>query len=312
MSRFLKGAQLMFQYGIQVTMALMMFSSSAQATAAESGYYGYGKPATAEEIAGWDIDVRPDGTGLPEGSGSVEDGEWLYEEKCAECHGSFGEAVGRYPALSGGEGSLTDDRPRKTIGSFWPYASTLWDYIHRAMPYTQPESLTDDEVYAITAYVLYLNEIVEDDFVLDRETFKDVVLPNQGNFTADNRPDTSNTRCMKNCKDPASIKITSIVEAKPPAATEIPMGKVSAVPSGEPVYQQSCALCHDTGLTGAPVIGDTADWSNRSEKGMDALTANAINGYQGENGVMPPKGGFLGLSDDAVKSAVQYMLEKSQ
>ncbi len=94
------------------------------------------QPATEEEIAGWDIDVRPDGLGLPEGSGSVEDGEMLYEDKCASCHGSFGEAVGRYPVLAGGFDTLTEARPEKTVGSFWPYASTLWDYIHRAMPFT--------------------------------------------------------------------------------------------------------------------------------------------------------------------------------
>ncbi len=127
---------------------------------AEVGAYGIGTPATAGETAGWDIDIRPDGKGLPPGSGSVEDGEMMYEEQCASCHGSFGEGVGRYPVLSGGEGTLTAERPEKTVGSYWPYASTLWDYIHRAMPFPQPQSLTDEEVYAITAYVLYLNDLV--------------------------------------------------------------------------------------------------------------------------------------------------------
>jgi len=124
--------------------------------AEEAGHYGYGQDATAEQIAGWDIDIRPDGMGLPPGGATPEDGEMLYEDKCASCHGSFGEGVGRYPVLSGGEGTLTEARPEKTVGSFWPYASTLWDYIHRAMPFTAPESLTDEEVYATTAYVLYL------------------------------------------------------------------------------------------------------------------------------------------------------------
>lgn len=276
---------------------------------AETGYYGYGSLATPEEIAGWDIDVRPDGLGLPEGSGSVENGEYLYEEKCAECHGSFGEGVGRYPALSGGEGTLTDDRPHKTVGSYWPHASTLWDYIHRAMPYMTPESLTDDEVYALTAYVLYLNELVEDDFVLDRETFTDVVLPNRANFVRDDRPDTSNTRCMKGCKDPESIAITSMVEPIPVPNIQPEAAQTVA---GEQTYYQACALCHDTGIGGAPALADSGAWSERLAKGVTMLNQNAINGYQGELGVMPPKGGFLSLSDEAVIMAVEFMLEQSQ
>ena len=173
------------------------------------GHLNIGKPATSEEISGWDIDVRPDGTGLPEGSGSVEDGEMLYEEKCASCHGSFGEAVGRYPVLAGGFDTLTEARPEKTVGSYWPYASTLWDYIHRAMPFAQPQSLSDDEVYAITAYVLYLNDIVDYEFVLDRDTLETIEMPNAGNFYRDDRPDVQAVACMENCKDPASVRITS-------------------------------------------------------------------------------------------------------
>ena len=124
-----------------------LVSGYAQA-ADKTGYYSYGSPATDAEIAGWDIDVRPDGIGLPPGSGSVKDGEMLYEDQCAECHGSFGEGVGRFPVLAGGEGSLTDQRPSKTVGSFWAHTSTLWDYIHRTMPYTRLASLTDEEVYS--------------------------------------------------------------------------------------------------------------------------------------------------------------------
>ncbi len=133
--------------------------------------YSIGKTAEPEVIAGWDIDVRPDGQGLPDGSGSVEDGEELFEEKCSMCHGSFGEGEGQWPKLAGGEGSLTEARPTKTVGSFWPYASTLWDYINRAMPFPAPQSLKADEVYAITAYVLNMNEIVDDEFVLTKDNF---------------------------------------------------------------------------------------------------------------------------------------------
>ena len=180
------------------SLILLMLSAGLQA-ADKAGHYGVGQLATPAQIKGWDIDVRPDGAGLPEGSGSVLDGEVLYEAQCAECHGSFGEGEGRHPILAGGIGSLTADRPTRSVGSYWPYVSTLWDYIHRAMPFTAPESLTDDEVYAVTAYVLYLNDLVEDDFELNQATYHDVILPNQGQFYPDDRPDVANVRCMTDC-----------------------------------------------------------------------------------------------------------------
>ena len=278
-----------------------------------AGYYGYGEPATAAQIAGWDIDVRPDGLGLPPGSGSVEDGEAIYDEQCAECHGTLGEAVGRYPALAGGEDSLQEDRPHKTVGSYWGHTSTLWDYIHRAMPFTRPESLSDDEVYAVTAYVLYLNDLVEDDFVLTRENLAAVELPNAGNFIAEQRPDVNNRRCMKKCRDPQAIEILS---QAPLYVPEGGMKKATAVAAaaaaGQGVYQRSCALCHDKGLAGAPSVGDAGDWGQRLQQGLDVVYGHAINGFQGSEGVMPPKGGFAQLSDDEVRQAVDYMLEQSQ
>jgi cytochrome c5 len=281
--------------------------------AEQAGYYGYGKTATPHEIAGWDIDVRPDGTGLPPGTGSVEDGEWIYEDQCAECHGSFGEGVGRYPAISGGEGTLTDARPHKSVGSFWPYTSTLWDYIHRAMPFMQPESLTDDEVYAVTAYVLYLNDIVSDDFVLTDQNLASTELPNRAGFKADDRPDTSNTRCMRDCKKPGTIKIASVVEPinTQSSVEEAPVAASKITAAGKAVYDQACGFCHNAGISGAPVPGD-ATWAARADKGRDLLVRNAINGYQGDKGVMPPKGGFGHLSDEAVGAAVGFMMEQSQ
>jgi len=272
---------------------------------ADAGGYGIGSHASAEEIAGWDIDIRPDGKGLPAGSGSVEDGEMMYEEQCASCHGSFGEGVGRYPVLSGGEGTLTDERPEKTVGSYWPYASTLWDYIHRAMPFTQPQSMTDDEVYAITAYVLYLNDLVEDDFVLNADNLASIEMPNQDGFFFDDRPDTSNTACMKNCKDPASVGITS----EPAIATLQKDEQVAVVEQvaegGEKVYQQACLMCHGAGVAGAPMTGDKAAWSARIKQGRDKLLKNAIDGI----GVMPPKGGQSQLSDEDVAMAVDYLIQ---
>jgi cytochrome c len=276
------------------------------------GYYGYGEAATAEQIAGWDIDVRPDGKGLPPGSGSVVDGEILYEEQCAECHGSFGEGEGRYPSLAGGEDSLRDERPHKTVGSYWNYTSTLWDYIHRAMPFSRPESLSDDEVYAVTAYVLYLNDLVDDEFVLSQQNLTGVRLPNEANFIAEQRPDVNNSRCMKNCRDPDAITILSEAPLYVPESLEKTRAEATSPPPGEEHYMRSCALCHDSGIGGAPVVGNAGDWTERAQQGIEALYSHAIDGFQGESGMMPAKGGFAQLTDDDVKAAVDYMLEKSQ
>lgn len=294
---------------ITLTIALVVIMSVTPAradTPGKAGQYGIGKSATAEEIAGWDIDIRPDGKGLPPGSGSVEDGEEMYEEKCASCHGSFGEGVGRYPVLSGGEGSLTDERPDRTVGSYWPYASTLWDYIHRAMPFPQPQSLSDEEVYAITAYVLYLNDLVEDDFVLTSDNLAGIEMPNKDGFFFDDRPDTQNTTCMKKCKDPESVKITSepaiatLEKDESIAATE------AVVEGGEKIYQQACQMCHAAGVAGSPMTGDVAAWAGRIEQGRDKLLHNAIQGI----GIMPPRGGQNQLSDDEVASAVDFLIQQ--
>lgn len=155
--------------------------------------YGIGRPATAEEIAGWDIDVRADGQGLPPGKGSVADGETLFAARCAGCHGETGQGK---PAdrLVGGVGTLAAAKPVRTVGSFWPYATTLFDYIHRAMPFDAPQSLTADQVYAVSAYILYLNDLVPRDAVLDAASLPKVHMPNRDGFiTEDPRPDTHET-----------------------------------------------------------------------------------------------------------------------
>ncbi|WP_099092548.1 c-type cytochrome [Marinobacter salinus] len=195
-------------------------SMAAACQAESAGYYGYGEPATKEQIAGWDIDVRPDGKGLPEGSGTVDEGMNVYETYCSSCHGAFGEGMGRFPKLAGGDGSLTEDRPEKTVGSYWPYASTLWDYIHRAMPFFAPQSLTDDQVYALTAYVLNLNYIVDGDFVANKETLPKVKMPNEDNFVwEDPRPDIHNERCMKDCRDTVEVTDSAVGKNLTPSTT---------------------------------------------------------------------------------------------
>lgn len=171
---------------------------------------GLGREALPEEIAAWDIDVRADGVGLPPGKGSVKDGETLFIERCASCHGEFAEGVGRWPVLAGGQGSLTHDRPEKTIGSFWPYNATTFDYIRRAMPYGNALSLTADETYAIVAFLLSMNNLVKDDFVLSRENFLSVRLPNEKTFFDDDREQAekhfwNRTPCMTNCKTDTKI-----------------------------------------------------------------------------------------------------------
>jgi S-disulfanyl-L-cysteine oxidoreductase SoxD len=173
---------------------------------------GLGREALPEEIKAWDTDVRPDGQGLPAGQGSVKQGEELYTAQCAACHGEFGESAGRWPVLAGGRGSLKHEQPEKTVGSFWPYLSTTFDYIKRAMPYGNARSLSDDEVYAITAYILHLNDVVKEDFVLSRENFGTVKLPNAGGFYDDDRETAEKhfwkkEPCMKSCK-PEPAKVT--------------------------------------------------------------------------------------------------------
>lgn len=167
---------------------------------------GLGRAATADEIAAWDTDVRPDGRGLPVGKGTVKQGDDLFQEKCASCHGEFGQGVGRWPVLAGGAGTLKADRPDKTVGSFWPDLSTVFDYIKRAMPYGNAQSLTNDEVYALTAYILSMNDIVKDEtFELNDKNFTSIKMPNAAAFFEDDR-ETSEKQfwnknpCMKDCR----------------------------------------------------------------------------------------------------------------
>jgi len=296
---------------------IILISISPGLFAADSGHFGIGKKPTNEEIAGWDIDVRPDGKGLPKGQGSVLQGEELYEAKCASCHGLFGEGEGRWPPLAGGEDSLTNDRPEKTVGSYWPYASTLWDYINRAMPFTAPKTLSISEVYAITAYVLYLNDLIEDDFVLTQDNLASINMPNEENFYIDNRPDTNNARCMNNCKDPNKIIVVQSLRGITPEqaqeSSDTPKTTQSSLSetaiAGKATYTTSCLVCHDSGVAGAPKISDKETWTKRLEQGIDTLVKHATLGFQGDTGLMPAKGGNLALTDEQVKNAVHYMIE---
>ena len=189
----------------------VMLLPLATGSALADGPFDLGRAATADEIAAWDIDVRPDGSGLPEGKGTVTQGEAVYAERCAACHGDFGEGTDRWPVLAGGFDSLKEERPEKTIGSYWPYLSTVFDYVRRTMPFGDARSLSDDEVYAIVAYLLYLNDVVTDEeFELSHQSFATITLPNAANFIDDDRFSEQHYArkgepCMTDCKTEVKI-----------------------------------------------------------------------------------------------------------
>lgn len=161
---------------------------AARADAAGLGPYELGHAASPARIAAQDIAIAPDGAELPPGRGDARTGAAIYAARCAACHGPSGRE-GPDPVLVGGQGSLASATPLQTIGSYWPYATTVYDYIHRAMPFTAPGSLSADEVYAVTAFLLHANGIIDADAVLDSDTLPAVVMPNRDGFVPDPRPD---------------------------------------------------------------------------------------------------------------------------
>jgi S-disulfanyl-L-cysteine oxidoreductase SoxD len=188
---------------------------------------GIGREATATEVAGWDIAVRPDGKGLPTGRGTAAQGELIFQAQCASCHGEFGEGKDRWPVLAGGIGSLKADRPEKTIGSYWPYASTVFDYVKRAMPFGNAQSLSNDELYAVTAYLLQMNDVIKDPrFELNAKTFATIKMPNVDGFYDDDREVAekhfwNRKPCMKDCsKDAATVtNRASVLDVTPDKQT---------------------------------------------------------------------------------------------
>jgi len=311
-----------------------------------------GSEPTANELKAWDVDLMPDGTGYPDGEGSVEDGETIYEAQCVMCHGDFGSGGGGYPALSKGNGyelqkTLTNNRyqnaegdgPTRVFGSYWPKVSTLWWYIRDGMPHPMSKTLNNDETYALTAYILNINEIeyegemIDEEFVLDREKMMKIVLPNNDGFIPNidgpNGPDNvrafyanpenfgakkvnPSARCMKDCQE-ATAKVTRIVGAGisefiPPMATERSLPKTEDENAGpKKHYEESCMMCHADTSMGAPAVGDAKAWAAVTAKGIDSVYSNGINGING----MPPKGGSA-LSDADFKSVVDYMINQSK
>lgn len=183
--------------------ALLGFAGAVGAQSAKSGPgVKYGKPISEADLVNWDIDIRTsDGKGLPPGSGSVAQGEKVYQEKCLACHGedAKGGANYVYGTMVGGINSFTTNQRVLTPGSMYPYAPILFDYIRRSMPMNEPQSLTNDEVYAVSAYLLHLNGLVPKEAVMDAKTLTAVQMPNRNGFIKDDRPDVKAVRCMQNC-----------------------------------------------------------------------------------------------------------------
>lgn len=173
---------------VGVVMLVLSIPSAGWSAEMDNGVFGLGQPASESDMAAWNIDVSPDGQGLPPGQGTVKQGAQLYAMKCAACHGLTGKE-GPSEVLVGGQGSLQTIKPLKTIGSYWPYATTLYDYLRRAMPFTAPQSLKPDEIYALVAWLLNQNHIIAEDAILDAHSLPKIEMPNRNGFILDPRPD---------------------------------------------------------------------------------------------------------------------------
>src|SRR3981189_40909 len=178
--------------------AFAVFALAYATPAQAQSPYGIGRAATPAEMAGWNIDIDREGHKLPPGSGTVSHGHEVFDQQCAACHGAKGEG-GIGDQLAGGQGTLATSKPVRTVGSYWPYAPTLFDYIRRAMPQNAPQSLNNDDVYAVSAYILNLNGLLSADVTLDSSILRAIKMPNRGMFVDDPRPDAKNPACMTGC-----------------------------------------------------------------------------------------------------------------
>jgi cytochrome c len=174
------------------SLVTLVFAVSASCATGQLPTYGVGRPPTPEEVQAWELTIPPNGQGLPPGRGTVATGQAVYATRCAACHGETGEDPS-YSRLVGGHGTLATAKPVQTIGSFWQYATTLWSYIRRAQPFDNPGSLTPDQVYAVTAYLLHRNGIIGEQEVMDATTLPRVQMPNRDGFIPDPRPDVRQT-----------------------------------------------------------------------------------------------------------------------
>lgn len=334
---------------------LAVFSAST-ATFAFDSFKGIGRQATPAEVKAWDIDVRPDFKGLPKGSGKVDDGNELFEAKCASCHGSFGESNEVFTPLAGGttkediqngrvKGLSSGELPQRTTFTKVATISTVFDYIQRAMPWTSPKSLKPDEVYAILAYLLNLQEIVPADFVLSDKNIADVqkLLPNRNGMTTEHGlwpgaaakkggignggvPDVKNVACMKNCKTEVQIGSTLPDYARTahgeladqnrnfgPVRGTRTLGAAAAAPvAANPALDMAtksgCMACHGVNnkIVGPGYNEVVARYKDQADA-ESRLVAKVKNGGQGVWGSipMPPNGH---LKDEDLKTLVKWIL----
>ena len=269
--------------------------------------FGLGRPALPEEIAAWDVAVLPDGTGLPEGSGDVFTGDEVFAEKCATCHGDFAEGIDNWPVLAGGEGSLKDRRPVKTIGSYWPHLSTVWDYIHRSMPFGAAQTVTPDEAYAITAFLLYSNGIVEDDFVLSKENFTSITMPNADGFYPDDRAESEYTTfsgeaCMTDCA--AEVKVTKRAVTLNVTPTDPDGRPAGTLPNPDPAVDEAAAAPAETATDAAPethAAGPDPELVEAGAKIFKKCAACHKVGEGAKNATGPMLNGILGRAAGTVE-----------
>lgn len=316
-----------------------------------SEWKGVGRPATPAEVRAWDIDVRPDFKGLPKGSGTVARGQEIWEAKCASCHGVFGEATNVFTPIAGGVheddiktgrvAALKKPTEVRTTVMKVAYVSTLWDYIHRAMPWNAPRSLSVDDVYAVTAYVLNLGSILPDDYTLSDKNMAEVQarMPNRNGVTTDHgmwsvkgKPDVHNVACMKDCATGAKVE-SSLPEVARPAhgnladqnrvigpvrgvVTVAQAGKAAAAPAASPgaaaqppLAKGACLSCHqaDSKLVG-PGFKEIAAKYKDDPKAPAALAAKVKAGGSGNWGSvpMPPA---AALSDEEIGRVVRWILD---
>jgi len=304
-----------------------------------------GRPATPAEIKAWDIDVRPDFVGLPKGSGSVEQGQAVFEEKCATCHGSFGESNKVFSPLVGGvekgdratghvAALLRKDYPARTTFMKVATVSTLFDYIRRAMPWNAPKSLSDDQVYAVLAYLLNLSDIVPDDFLLNDQTIREVqkIMPNRNGMTYDHamwpsavfsgkpiKPDTANTPCITKCKTAPELVSSLPEHAKNShgnlADQNRAFGEVRGLKTGESEKPSPLKIAEGAGCLGchavnSKLVGPAYIQIAERYKGADAsgkLIAKIRAGGAGVWGdiEMPAQ---TDIKDDDLKAVVAWVL----